>query len=324
MVSFSPLEFEIMASQVVHDPTWDSTASSVRSRASSIVSTGTKFSIATLSAEELQNVEPGSATPTSRSGRRPLSLMTLASHEQSAPPYDNRQVSSTLLLSLGHQEAAGPGSISSPQAESLDLPAASPSVDVENTLTAHYGRIVRTIDERYAAEILQLTQTHERELSVTRHEIDQAYRKEWKTRNREVEKFREEANTRVAELEAMLKNQALAHGETVERIMHDAKEQMTAAAEANAKAINKARHVIEDIWEGRWSDRTRLEAEEARRIELENQRKLEKAIADRDEEWVRQLEDRHPELLSDLQDTISDIRARQLIKSSIKNKIFAT
>ena len=209
----------------------------------------------------------------------------------------------------------------------VDVPPASPAIDSENALSMHYGRVVRTIDENQAQEILRLTQAHENELAaahqeilrltqehernlaVTRHEVDQAYRKEFKAKNREVEKFREEANSRVASIETELQRLIAVHEETVSRMQQEASEHATVLKEAHEVAIDKARNEIEDMWEGRWSDRTRLAMEEARRVDLKSQRDLEKSVADRDEEWVRELASRHPELLEELQETISGLRA---------------
>ena len=296
-----------MDSHVVHGLNWGQSDPSVRSRASSVISTGTKFSISTLPREDVQNIELSYPGPSSANRPRPHSLISLASYDQPAPAYNDREVSNILQEPSNQHEISASGQLPSPAVDMFDV--RSIPTESENALSIHYGRIVRTIDQKYADDLLQLTQSHERELAAIRHEIDQAYRKEWKTKNREVEKFREEANTHVADIEAKMEDLACAHEETVERIQRDFDERMAELAEVNEITIDKARNAIEDLWEQRWSDRTRLAVEETRRVDLENQRKLEKAVADRDDEWVRELGNRHPELLDELKDTINGLRA---------------
>lgn len=297
----------MMNSRVSYDSEWDQTTPSARSRASSVFSTGTKFSIATMSHEDFQGIEPNIAGPSSGNRSRPRSFMGFDSHEDPAPPYYDRQALNVPQISPNNPGFSELGHLSLPSIDNLDI--LSRSEEPENVLSLHYGRIVRTIDQKYAADLLRLTQSHERELAAIRHEIDQAYRKEYKVKNQEVERFRAEANTRVADLETEMEALILTHEEAVERMQRDSDEKMANLAEINDIAIDKARNKIEDMWEERWSDRTRLAAEEARRINIENQRKLEKAVADRDDEWVRELGNRHPELLGELKDTISELRA---------------
>lgn len=296
-----------MNSQVAHDLDWDQSTPSVRSRASSVFSTGTKFSIATLTHEESQGIEPNLAGPSSGNRPRPRSLMTLHSHEEPAPPYSDQQALNLPPISPSQLGFSTSSELSFPSVDYFEN--SSTPTEPENALSLHYGRIVRTIDQKYAADLLRLTESHERELAAIRHEIDQAYRKEWKAKNQEVEKFREEANTHVAKIEAEMENLILTHEEGVGRMQRDSDEQRARLAEETDIAIDKARNAIEDIWEERWSDQIQLAKEEARRVDLENQRKLEKAVADRDEEWVKELGNRHPELLGELKDTINELRA---------------
>lgn len=288
----------------VHDSVY---APSVRSRASSVFSTGTKFSIATLPHEELQNPEFGIAGPSFRNNTRPRSLMTLASHEQPAPPYDGRLASGVRQLSPSQLRYGVVGPTGSPTVESFDTAATSSPNESEDALRIHYGRIVQTIDQNHALELSRLAQAHERELAAIRHEIDQAYRKEWKAKNREVEKVREEANTRVATLEDACKSLTLGHEAIVMSMQKEITERIVALTEAHEIAVDKARNEVEDLWEGRWADRTRLAAEEGRRANAESQRQLELAIASRDKEWAMVLGNRHPELWDELKDTISGL-----------------
>ena len=313
--------------QAGHDASWDQSAASLRSRASSVVSTGTKISISTLPQEESQNFETVIAGPNPRTNACRHSLLSITSHEQPAPPYDHREMLDGPYFTSHRHGAAIEGPLPSSTINDFYVPPASPPTDSENALSMHYGRVVRTIDENQAQEIVRLTQAHETELTaarqeilrlaqknekdlaVTRHEIDQAYRKELKSKNREVEKFREEANARVAIFEAELQRLITTHEETVSRMQNEAIEQMADLAELHEIAVDKARNAVEDLWEGRWEDRKRLAVEEARLISLQNQRDLEKAVADRDEEWVRELGARHPELLRELKDIIDELRA---------------
>lgn len=302
------------SSEAFHDVNVDHDGLSTRSRASSVFSTGTKISIATLQQEELQSSGPstGISGLAARHVARPPSLRTLASHEVPAPPYEIYQTSEAPQLSPAQRHFTTSEHSPSLAAASLERLSTSPASEPENALSIHYGRVVRTIDQNHARELAHITREHEREkahlvnehrrekahlinereraLAAVRHEIDQAYRKEWKVRNREVEKFREEANARVASLEAERKDLAIAHAAIVAQLRQDASDQVLALVEAHALATDKARNAIEDLWEGRWSDRDRLSAEEAKRLELENQRRLEKAVAQRDLENQVKLE----------------------------------
>lgn len=307
------------------DSRWDLGAVSLRSRASSVISTGTKISIGTLPQEEHQSTETGFPGRNWRihSGRR-HSLLSFTSHDQPAPPYDEGDGS---YLSSYQYTPNIIGQTRSPAAEDHDGPSISPLIDSENALSMHYSRVVRTIDGNQAQEIQRLTQEHERELTTCRdeiqrlaeahakelaslrHEIDQAYRKEWKAKNREVEKIREETNTRVATLEIELQRLITTHEDTVLRMQHEASEQIMRLEEAHEVAIDKARNAIEDIWENRWNDWTSIVKEEAHIAGLNRQRELEKAVANRDEEWVKELSSRRPDLRDDLKDVICELRA---------------
>lgn len=290
-----------------------------------MISTGTKISIGTLPQEESQTTEAGFAGRNWRlnPGRR-HSLLSYTSHDQPAPPYDDGD--SPYLSSYRYT----PSIIC--QTNSLavgghDGPSISPPSDPENALSMHYSRVVRTIDGNQAQEIQRLTEEHERELTACsdeirrlaeahekdlaamRHEIDQAYRKEWKAKNREVEKIREEANTVVATKEIEVERRITTHEGTVLRMQHETSEQIMLLEKAHEVLIDKARNAIEDLWETRWSDRTRIVKEEARMASLDKERELQKAVARRDEEWMKQLSSRHPDLLDDLKDVINELTA---------------
>lgn len=320
--------------QASSDAACDPNAASLRSRASSVVSTGTKISISTLPQDELQNTEASFAGRTLRGSTRPHSFRSFVSHEQPAPPYDDRHATAGPYFSSYQCDTAALGHFTSPSADSFNPPPTSPLMDSENALSLHYGRVVRTIDQNQAQEIFRLTQAHEaelaaardeihrltedhqKELAATRHEIDQVYRQEFKSKNREVERIREEANTRVATFETELQRMITIHEETVLSMQQEASDQVASQEQAHAIATDKARNDIEDIWMIRWSDQTRLAREEAQRLDIENQHELERAVADRDEEWVRELASRHPQLLDELKDTIGELRAGKWCRNS--------
>lgn len=291
------------SSEAVHDSNIDQDGTSTRSRASSVFSTGTRISIATLQQEELQSFGSSISIPglTARNTVRPPSLRTLASHEVPAPPYEAYQPSEAPQLSSTQYHLATGGYSTPLVAANLENLSTSPASEPENTFLTHYRRVVQIIDQNHTRELARLTAEHERDkarlvneheraVAAVRHEIDQAYRREWKVKNREVEKSREEATARVANLEAECKDLTIAHAAIVAQLRQDTSDQISALVEAHVLATDKARNAIEDLWEGRWSDRDRLAAEEARRLELEDQRRMEQALAKRDQEHQLKLE----------------------------------
>lgn len=302
-----------MASSDAHqEPHIDHGEASSRSRASSVFSTGTKFSIATLPQVELYNSGPAFSEQPEGSAARPHSLRTLASHEEPAPPYESHQSTELSQSSPVQRRLAALEQPSSLVAATFETPSASPSSEPENTLSMHYQRVVQTIDQNHARELqnhalelANLAKENERRLHAARHEIDQAYRREWKAKNREIEKLREEANAQIAALELECQNREIAHAAAIAQSQQDATNQVTALVEEHELTTEKARNAIEDLWERRWSDRVRLASEEARRLTLEGQ----KAVADRDAEWIRALEVLHPELLDELRGTVKGLKA---------------
>lgn len=282
---------------------------SYRSRASSVISTGTKFSISTMPQGHyhIDNVLEGNAIRAS--SNRPGSMYSVRSIATSLPPYEDH----------------APRPASGNESEQPPTPS---TADPENTLSLHYGRVVRTIDENHARQLARIYEAHdqqlkahEQELAATREAIDQAYRKEWKAKNREMERVREEAAATVAEmqhtldralekgreecaakvtaLEEQIRSLSVTHDESLARIQQDATDQVVTLDEEYQATIDKARNAIEDLWEGRWNDRTRLAAEEARRLDLQ-----------RDAEWLRVIESTHPELLDEMKTAIEASRGK--------------
>ena len=219
--------------------------------------------------------------------------------------------------------------IPAPSGNDSEQPPTPSTADPENALSIHYGRVVRTIDENHARQLARIYEAHEQqlkaheqELAATREAVDQAYRKEWKAKNREIERVREEAAgsiaemqkmldrelnrgreecaARVAALEEQLQSLAVTHEERIARVQQDANDQVVTLHEEYQAAIDKARNAIEDLWEGRWNDRTRLAAEEAQRRDVQ-----------KDEEWLGVIDDTHPEYLKEMKAAMESSRAKK-------------
>jgi len=282
--------------RMVLDQHWEAEAGSLRSRASSVISTGTKFSFSTSAHEEHPNIDGVLGRLNSVASRaRPGSILSC---EEPAPPYDDREGMDISQPPSAEDENLSRTRSSTPVAEENVLPTTTPPSDSENALSDHYTRIIRSLDESHARELSLLTQSysqgmsalrtslndaqeriellqkeHEQQLAATRNEIDHTYRKEYKAVRREVEKSREAAATEAAALR-----------------------------EEHEKAIVKARNAIEDIWEARWSDRIRVAAEEVERIESSSQQRLGRAA-----ESITELAAKFPELAQELEGLVEGI-----------------
>ena len=290
---------------------------SFRSRASSVISTGTKFSISTMPQGHfhIDDVLEGNTTLTTST--RPESMYSIPSTATSLPPYEDQA------------PRPAPIHVYPRSGNDSDQPPTPSTADPENAISIHYGRVVRTIDENHARQLARIYEghdqelrAHEQELAATREAVDQAYRKEWKAKNREMERVREEAAASVAEmqkrldrelergrevcaakvaaLEEQLRSLSATHAGSLARIQQDATDQVATLHEEYQATIEKARNAIEDLWEGRWTDRTRLAAEEVRRRDSE-----------RDAEWLRVIESTHPELLDEMNTTMEAYRVKR-------------
>lgn len=255
---------------------------------------------------------------------RPTSLYSVRSMATSLPPYEAHQpMNGSLpytnrdgqLTAIQTASAVNYHHFESSHAEDPSQPT-TPS-DPENALSMHYGRIVRTIDENHARQLTRMNAAHEQELAATRDAIDQVYRKEWKAKNREIERIREEAANEVeqarreaaadvAAIQQELETQSIKHDGIVARIQQENAEKLMSLHEEHQAAIEKARHAIEDLWEGRWNDRTRIAAEEARRVATEAERR----DVERDEEWLKVIQSGHPNLVDGIKLAMTDFRAR--------------
>ncbi len=282
--------------RMVLDQRWEGEEGSLRSRASSVISTGTKFSFCTLAHEEHPNIDGVLGRLNSVASRgRPLSIL---SSEEPAPPYGYEEAMDPSQVPAVESEIVPGTRASTPVAEENVLPSITPPSDAENAQSNHYTRIIRSLDQSHAREISLLNQSHvhelaalrtslndaqerikllqkehEQQLAATRNEIDQTYRKEFKAVRREVEKNREQAATEAAAL----------RGE-------------------HEKAIVKARNAIEDLWEARWSDRIRVAAEEVERVEIGSQQRL-RRVAER----IQELAERYPEMAQELEGAIEGL-----------------
>ena len=273
-----------------------------RSRASSVISTGTKFSISTMPPGHFQIDGVLEGSHRRGAATRPTSLYSIRSMVPSLPPYEGHQpLDARLSNGVYHGDLSTHDALAG-----LDHHYEQPLTpsDPENALTMHYGRVVRTIDENHVRQLTRLREDHERELAITRNAIDEAYRKEFKAKNREIERIREEAANEIEnirresaadvaavqeEMEALSSN----HNQTVSRIQQENAEQLVILHEEHQAAIEKAKHAIEDLWEGRWHDRTKVAIEEAERRD-----------AKRDGEWLKVIGTTHPELVEEIKNAM--------------------
>ena len=234
---------------------------------------------------------------------RPGSLLSISSSEQPAPPYEVYRSYERIEVATESRPTA-PTALQSPLAdgETIQPDTRSPTSPIpssteESVLVTHYSQIVRTIDQNHAQTLADLYQSHQQEIASLRHDIDQVYRKEFRAKDREIEKIREEAAEREAE-----------HAYSMTQIHRDAEAHVNALEEQHRIAIAKANHAIEDTWEARWNDRTRVDLEEARRTEADNQLQIERAVARRDEQWSEKLKMRHPDILDVWNDLLKELR----------------
>lgn len=286
--------------RVVLDQRWDAEAGSLRSRASSVISTGTKFSFSTSAYEEHPNIDGVLGRLNSVASRgRPGSVLSC---EEPAPPYEDQEaVDRPQGSPSAEHEAVSRTQSSTPVAEeNTNQSTTPPSSDSENALSAHYTRIIRSLDNSHGHELSALrsslakaqdriellTKEHEHQLAATRNEIDQTYRKEYKAVRREVEKTREDAAT------------------AVEIIKEAAAMEAVRLKEEHEKAVVKARNAVEDLWETRWSDRMKVAAEEVERIETRGRERVGSAG-----KRIRELAKRYPELAVELEKTVEELEA---------------
>ncbi|KAI4179930.1 MAG: hypothetical protein L6R41_007555 [Letrouitia leprolyta] len=284
----------------VVDTNDDPAAVSVRSRASSIVTTTTKFSVETLSQDDQSSIFAPRERQRPEPTARPRSLASITSIARPAPPYGAIYDSTLLVPSHQNVESQLPQMRSiAAESGSIDeaiAPFPGPSLHISGTATpspstppdldddpraqiTYYNHVVRTLDQNYTAELERLRAQHEQELATIRNDIDAAYRTQWKAKNREIEKIREEAAVEI--------DQAQQETLEIERELSELREQRD---EVMRVLVEKARHEVEDLWEKRWRDRTRVEREERERMEKEHGKKIADAVAVVKEKWKTRLE----------------------------------
>ncbi|KAL8832340.1 MAG: hypothetical protein Q9191_000341 [Dirinaria sp. TL-2023a] len=191
-------------------------AGSLRSRASSVVSTGTKFSISTLPNDEHLQIDSLLDRPRHSIAFRPRSVFSAISYDQSLPPYEpyDETHSGDIVADMpNHNHTELNPELPAAADESQSSPG-SPTSDPENALSRHYSRVVRMIDQNHLNQMRRLKEAHQEELGAVRHSIDQTYRKELKAKDHEVEKIREEIESLKATHEAAI---ASMQREVVER-----------------------------------------------------------------------------------------------------------
>ncbi|KAL8951584.1 MAG: hypothetical protein Q9222_002439 [Ikaeria aurantiellina] len=318
---------------IVQDSTDELSAASLRSRASSIVTTTTKFSLETLSQDDRSSIGGGWERQLQGNADRTPSLLSLTSIARPAPPYS--EVGNTTLQLPDHQDGHfhlqpnGPREISQYPTEAISISEALPPspthsiattaspgspADIEanpQSQTAYYSNVVRTLDHNYTASIEALRQQHAQQLAMTRHDIDQAYRAQWKAKNREIEKIREEAamakDLEVSRLRTEYESKFHKLEDQVKELERQAVSREYEAVKAEWQAeekkeisVERARHEVEDLWEKRWNDRTRVENDERQVSKLQKELCINNAVQRREDCWLRCIEDKDPALASSI------------------------
>ncbi|KAL8954260.1 MAG: hypothetical protein Q9183_007233 [Haloplaca sp. 2 TL-2023] len=174
------------------------------------------------------------------------------------------QPSETVSLNEALPPSPGPSEAVTPLPESPVDPDENPHAQA-----AYYSNVVRTLDQNYTAAIERLRKEHVQEIATTRHDIDQAYRAQWKVKNHQIERIREEAakarDEEIASLRALYEERYKDMEEKVSRL----EKELQAEKDKQQVAVEKARHEVEDVWEKRWSDRNEVEKSEKQRMNME-------------------------------------------------------
>lgn len=335
---------------------------SLRSRASSIVSTGTKTSITTIPPPTTTWIDTSTSigtmasTLTSPNGvdvqlgghrayrltARPGSILSIRSFDHPCPPYSSLPIISPATFSPNAQRfdtsmglawqntvqtsrpsspngslSNPPTSIAVPRSPSLaggtSYPSSRPSTpptttsspdpESSNALSSHYTRIVRTIDTAHTAELTRRDELHAQHLATMRHEIDAAYRQEFRAQQAEVMQVRMETERTMEEerreVQRVVEETEARYVRAVHTVTGDAEKR---ADEAEAKwkeeevklradmtametrwqvekivresrhtddhddwviQMEKARMEVEETWEQRWRGRDLVEREVA-------------------------------------------------------------
>ena len=293
----------------------DHSGLSLRSRASSTISTGTKFSIATLPYEEQHptGIDVLLGQRNFRISARPDSVLSISSFSQ-PPPYNGPSdgYGASTPLATSPTEHSSSITALSPQTPTQSEPASpntATALDHENVLSRHYTHVVRTIDANHHAELARLSTIHTAELASTRHAIDAAYRRELKAKDVHVEQIRRESAKEVSEAEERCRRAMEEKEMRMEQLRQECASNIEATEAKRISTItdltqecevriHKARNEVEDVWEWRWKDRARISEEEAVRRDDEKKVAL---YRHRDELWMRVLGGKWPCLIDDFQ-----------------------
>ncbi|KAL8726177.1 MAG: hypothetical protein Q9181_006156 [Wetmoreana brouardii] len=304
--------------RTVVDTIDDSIPASLRSRASSIVTTTTKFSLETLSQDDGSSV--GAQRERSRFGYndRPRSMLSMTSIAHPAPPYSEAVDPSLLLPShyngdfQSQQQFPAPledrlseavsvnEALTPPESPGVAIPSLQSPIDDpdENprARAAYYSNVVRTLDQNYTAAVERLRQEHAQAIAMTRHDIDQAYRTQWKQKNREIERIREEAAVAKDREVDQVRTENEARVKALEEKVNGLENELDGQKQSQDAAIEKARHEIEDLWEKRWRDRIKIEREEKARSEKDWKSRMEASVNAESEKWIAFLKERERQI----------------------------
>ncbi|KAL9012689.1 MAG: hypothetical protein Q9173_002555, partial [Seirophora scorigena] len=244
----------------------DPSTASLRSQASSIITTTTKFSLETLSQDDRSSIVAIRERSRPNPASRPRSTLSMTSIARPAPPYTETPdfplvlpghqggdfqhplnppsdlppiqppSDNTASVHSPHPPSSSDSATASPPA-SDDSDASSP-LDPDNprTCTRYYSQIVRTLDQNYTTSLAALRAQHARDLAATRHSIDAAYRTQWKAAARDTELAKQDAAREV---------------EAVKQEAARAAEAMRRECEGNARHIERAivEHAEQKEWE---------------------------------------------------------------------------
>ena len=260
---------------------------SARSRASSLVSTSTGFTTGTIPSA-VRNARQEFVLVD-----RPASLFSIGS--QPLPPYQQhadgvQQATNTGQAATGSSEEASPDHLSQLEGAS----------DAANAVASHYRGIIQVIDQNHLNEVKRLQDAQREEIGTLRHDIDQAYRREFRAIRQDMEAVRRasalqvennerETSSRISKIEAdMLKDMETvrrASATSVERSEREAKariaqmqEEMRLKEGQHAEELERQRREIEQRMDER---EVKLRAEYEGAL-VESSQRLRKSMAERE------------------------------------------
>ena len=258
---------------------------SARSRASSLVSTSTRFTTGTM-------------PPAVRNARqefvmvdRPPSLFSIGS--QPLPPYQQH--------ADGAQHTTGQAASGSSEEANLDhLSQLEGASDAANAVASHYRGIIQVIDQNHLNEVKRLQDAQREEIGTLRHDIDQAYRREFRAIRQDMEAVRRasalqvennerETSSRISKIEADMRKDMetvrRASAASVERSEREAKARIAQIQEE--MRLKEAQHAEELEGQRREIEKRMDEREVKLRAEyegalVESSQRLRKSMAERE------------------------------------------